>query len=191
MYIRGLVIVAALAAFFGSFGSTSSTARADNADGSVAASGVGPQLAPGTIARFRVGYMNSQTGSTPRSATVITVVNEATTPCTISVDWRKGFSATGIGGVICTTTFVDLRRGQSAEFCSRSVPSAVSLCNSTCSPALTLDEGNAVVGSTNTAACARITVSPRIYYFGNTADTSIQAITDPAVTKFAVGSVGN
>jgi hypothetical protein len=190
MYIKGLFIVVAVAAFFGSFGGTPS-AKAESPDGSIEASGVGPQLAPGTVARFRVGYMNSQTSGTPRSATVITVVNESTTPCTISVDWRKGFSATGIGGVICTTTFVNLERGQSAEFCSRDVPSNVSVCNSTCAPALTLDEGNTVVGSTNTAACARITVSPRIYYFGNVADTSIQAITDPAVAKFAVGNVGD
>lgn len=170
--------------------STATTVHAQGADGSSGVESSGAELAPGTSARYRVGYINSQIGGTPRSATIVTVVNEATVPCTISVDWRKGFSATGIGGVICTTTFAGLARGQSAEFCSRSVPGTVSVCNSTCAPELTFDEGNAVVGSTTGAACGKITVSARTYYF-NGSDTSIAGITDPSVTKFGLGSVGD
>lgn len=171
--------------------STASYVHAESSDGSTGVEGSASELAPGTSARFRVGYILSDTSSTPRSATVVTVVNEATVPCTISVDWRKGFSATGIGGVICTTTFVGLARGQSAEFCSRSLPGQVSTCNSTCAPGLTFDEGNAVVGSTTGAACAKITVGARTYYFSNAADTAIAAITDPAIAKFGTGTIGD
>ncbi len=167
-----------------------SAVHAESADGSSGQETAAPGLAPGTVARFRVGYMHSETGSVPRSATVVTIVNEATVPCTVSVDWRKGFSATGIGGVICTTTVTNLQRGQSAELCSRPVPSAVAVCNATCAPPLTFDEGNAVVGSTSGAACAKISVSTRTYYFG-ASDTDIVGITDPSITKFAVGTVGD
>lgn len=52
-----------------------------------------------------------------------------------------GISETGIGGVICTTTFANLARGQSVEFCTRAVPDGIASCNSICSPELTFEEG--------------------------------------------------
>ena len=100
------------------------------------------------------------------------------------------FSATGAGGVICTTTFANLQRGQSADLCSRALPGAVTSCNAVCSPELIFDEGNAVVGSTSGPDCAKITVSARTYYFG-ASDLTVTGITDPSITKFAVGSVGD
>jgi hypothetical protein len=121
---------------------------------------------------------------------VVTVVNEANVPCTISIDWRLGFSETGIGGVICTTTVSNLARGQSVEFCTRSLPDGIATCNAVCSPELVYEEGNAVIGSTTGAACGKITVHARTYYFGAT-DTALTAITDTAVTKFGTGTVGN
>ena len=167
------------------------TAWAESRDGSVQPpSATKPALAPGTVVRYRVGYIHSETGSTPRSATVITITNEATTPCTVSVDWRKRFSPTGPGGVICTTTFTSLARGQSADLCSRSLPGEVTVCNAVCAPELTFDEGNAVVGSTNTAVCAKIAVTARTYYFSGS-DTTISGIDNPKITKFAVGNVGD
>lgn len=165
-------------------------ARAENRDGSQGPAVTSPQLAPGAISRYRIPYIHSETGSVPRSATVVTVVNEAAVPCTVSVDWRKGFSATGPGGVICTTTFANLQRGQSADLCSRPLPGEITSCNAVCSPALIFDEGNAVVGSTAGPDCAKISVSARTYYFG-ASDTVVNAITDPAITKFGVGSVGD
>ena len=59
-----------------------------------------------------------------------------------------------------------------------------------CSPELIFDEGNAVVGSTSTAACAKISVTARTYYFG-VSDSVISGIDNPKITKFAVGSVGD
>lgn len=165
-------------------------ARAENRDGIQGPAVTSPQLAPGAISRYRIPYIHSETGSVPRSATVVTVVNEAAVPCTVSVDWRKGFSATGPGGVICTTTFANLQRGQSADLCSRPLPGEITSCNAVCSPALIFDEGNAVVGSTAGPDCAKISVSARTYYFG-ASDTVVNAITDPAITKFGVGSVGD
>lgn len=165
-------------------------ARAESRDGSQGPAVTSPQLAPGAISRYRIPYIHSEIGSVPRSATVVTVVNEAPVPCTVSVDWRKGFSATGPGGVICTTTFANLQRGQSADLCSRPLPGEITSCNAVCSPALTFDEGNAVVGSTAGPDCAKISVSARTYYFG-ASDTVVNAISDPAITKFAVGTVGD
>jgi hypothetical protein len=162
---------------------------ADRDDGSIEQPNIGSELAPGTTARFRVGWMKSRVSS-PRSATVVSVTNEGTGSCTVSVDWRKGFSVTGPGGVVCTTTFAGLERGQTADLCSRSVPSEVETCTTVCSPELTFDQGNAVVGSTATAACAKITVSARTYYFTDS-DTVISGITDPSIAKFGVGNVGD
>lgn len=167
-----------------------SAAHAESPDGASSPAVRAPELAPGAISRYRVGYINSQTGAVPRSATVVTIANEGSVACTVSVDWRRGFSATGPGGVICTTTFANLQRGQSADLCSRALPDAVTSCNAVCTPGLTFDEGNAVVGSTAGPDCAKITVSARTYYFGAN-DTLITAITDPSITKFGVGTVGD
>jgi hypothetical protein len=105
-------------------------------------SGIGPQLAPQTIARYRVGFAKSRTGELPQTATVITVVNEAATPCTISVDW------------------------------------------------LTFYEGNAIIGSTATRPCAKLTISARTYYLSLN-DRTVSGVPDPAITQFAVGNAGN
>jgi len=161
----------------------------DDGGGTAVANG-GAELEIGTAVRYRVGYMKSRAGSAPRSATVVTVVNEANVSCTISVDWRLGFSETGPGGVICTTTFANLARGQSVEFCTRAVPEGIATCNSVCSPELTFEEGNAVIGSTTGTACGKLTVGARTFYFGAT-DAELTAISDSAVTKFGVGTVGN
>ena len=118
----------------------SRAAGRDDGGGKALSNGVA-ELEAGTTVRYRVGYMKSRAGSVPRSATVVTVVNEANVPCTVSVDWRLGFSETGIGGVICTTTFANLARGQSVEFCTRAVPDGIASCNSVCSPELTFEEG--------------------------------------------------
>ncbi len=192
MSLKSLVVGAAIGAGILSIGFAPGLFAEESPDGSFGEAGVGAELAPGTVGRFRLGYMNSQTGVSPRSATVVTVTNTgASTDCTVSIDWRRGFSPTGPGGTICTTTFANLQRGQSADFCTRPLPGSVTSCNATCSPALTFDEGNAFIGSTNTATCSRITVSARVYYFGNTSDTVIEGITDPKITKIQTGTSGD
>ena len=68
----------------------SRAAGRDDGGGKALSNGVA-ELEAGTTVRYRVGYMKPRAGSVPRSATVVTVVNEANVPCTISVDWRLGF----------------------------------------------------------------------------------------------------
>lgn len=135
-------------------------------------------LPAGTAARYRVTYFKSNTSTTAlRTATIVTVTNQTVTKnCLVAVEWK-------VGGTFTTcTTSLTLAPGAVADFCSRSIPSGITSCNSTCSPELTFDEGNATVGSSSTeAGCEKIAVSARTVYTATTDDAPVSAITDAKI----------
>jgi hypothetical protein len=117
----------------------------------------------GQVARYLVTYAKSNvvTGAV-RSATVVTVTNQGTATCGISVDWIIGQDT-----LVSCTTNLSVPVGHTVDFCSRSLPGPVTTCNATCFPALTFFEGKARVASTiatSTNNCQRIAVSARTYY---------------------------
>lgn len=143
------------------------------------------QLAPGHIARYRITYFNSNTATANRSATVISVTNQGTATCATSVDWKIGF-----GGVTCTTV-LSLGPGQTGEHCTRGLPSPVTVCNATCSPALTAAEGSAILGAENTTACSALAISARTYHTTGANDDAVAATTDAKVVRINVSNAGD
>jgi len=159
-----------------------------SADGSDRAT-IQPMVVPaGSTARYVVTYMNSQTTANFRSATVVSVNNQASVACSVTVEYFKGFSTTAS----CTST-ATLAAGVTHDFCSRAIPGGATTCNSTCSPGLVFDEGRARVASTADAAgeCANIGVDARLYHFnGTTTDTSVAAIGSPTIVRVGQGNAG-
>lgn len=144
---------------------------------------VGAELATGHVPVWRVPFMKSQTGGTINSATVISLSNQGTATCSTSVDFFFG------GGLLACTTTLSIGPGQTLEHCSRSIPLEIVSCNSTCSPALTLNEGHAVVGTTS-ACKSKLAVYPRLYYTGPS-DTAVQAVADVKLVKTGKSNTGD
>jgi hypothetical protein len=160
-------------------------ARAQAPDGSDRASRAAPALPGGDVARYVVTYMNSDTFTSPRTATVISITNNSSATCRTSVDWKVGFL-----GVACTTVLT-LAPGQTGEHCSRPLSTGDLVCNATCSPALTAIEGNAIVGSTNNGACAAIALEGRTFYTTGSTDATLNAISQSKVVKVRTGNAGD
>ena len=143
----------------------------------------------GQTARYIVTYMNSQTTSGFRSATVVSVTNNSPVTCSVSADWFIGFAA----AIQCTTT-ISIAPGVTADLCSRAVPGGVTVCNSTCAPPLNNHEGKARVASTADAngRCADIAVEARVYYLlGTITDTGVAAVSNPNIVRVSEGNSGN
>ena len=142
-----------------------------------------------TAPRYTVTYMNSQTGGTIDSATVVSVTNGGTEICDVVVNFYKGFAP---GTPVCTATYLNLNPRETADFCSRSLPGQITTCNATCSPGLTSDEGKAVVYSEveSTLQCKKIAVSGRVYY-NSDGDTAVQGITDSYIVKYGTANKGD
>lgn len=134
--------------------------------------------------RYLVTYMNSQTGGRTRSATVVSITNQSPTSCRVSVSFYKGFSSNS--APVCTTNF-SITPDFTVDFCSRNLPSEITVCNSTCAPELTADEGRAIVGAT----CKEIAVSSRVYYLSGQADEQMTAITDSKIVLIGQGNQGD
>lgn len=134
------------------------------------------------VPRYLVTYINSQTGVTNRSATVVTVTNQSGASTEVSVAWFRGFSTIPSG----TSTMV-IPAGFTVDFGSRSLPGDLTVVNSVPNPELTFDEGRAVVSSRN----ARIGVSARVYYTTGDDDSRLSAITDSKVVVYGAGNTGD
>ena len=166
--------------------SGASAQLANNVDGSGPQTRVlTPQVAIGQVPRYVSTYMASQTGPSPRSATVISITNNSSSVCGTSVDWKVGF-----GGVSCTTT-LSLAPGQTGEHCSRSLNSGLAVCNATCAPELTAIEGNAIIGSTSGTPCAAIAVSARTFYTTGTSDQTLNGVSDANLVRVGSGNNGD
>ena len=151
---------------------------------------IAPQVVPiGSTPRYLVGYMNSQTTPNFRSATAVSVTNQSPVSCSVTVEFFRGFSSTAN----CSASAV-IAPGLSRSFCSRSMPSGTTTCDTLCSPQLTFNEGHARVSSTADAAgsCGNIGVDPRLFYFnGTTTDASLAGVTSLKVIRIGQGNSGN
>lgn len=134
-------------------------------------------LPPGHIARYRVTYMKSSTATPLRSGTVVSITNHGAAACATSVDWFIGF-----GGVACTTALT-LGPGQTGEHCSRTLPASIVGCNATCAPVLANQEGSALVGAANVAACSALAISARTHFTTGTNDENLSSTTDAKVVR--------
>jgi len=143
-----------------------------------------PVIVIPTTPRYLVTYMNSQTGGSIRSATVVSVTNQTTTTCRVAVSYFKGF--TNDSNPVCSTSF-SIPSRFTVDYCSRNLPGTLTTCNSTCGPPLTFDEGRAIVAST----CRDIGVSARVYYTSGDADNRVDAITDSKVVRYGQRNNGD
>jgi hypothetical protein len=151
---------------------------------------VSPMVPVGQTARYTVSYFRSDTNSAIRSATVVTVTNQFSGNCNVSVEFFKGFAPTS---PVCTLNLT-LGPGVTADYCSRGIPDGLTTCNATCSPASTFDEGKARVNSTTnttTIFCGKLAVSSRTYYTAGTLDDTLLSITDNKIVKVAAGNNGD
>jgi hypothetical protein len=143
-----------------------------------------PAIALPNIPRYLVTYMNSQTGGRVRSATVVSVTNQAPTINRVWVSYFKGFSDNTTP--VCVCAFA-IPPDFTVDFSSRQLPGALTVCNCVCNPELVFDEGRAIVSS----MWPEIGVSSRIYYTRGDNDVDLLAITDSKVVPFAKGNNGD
>ncbi|MGE5289531.1 MAG: hypothetical protein ACM3ML_20500 [Micromonosporaceae bacterium] len=134
--------------------------------------------------RYLVTFMKSETGGRTRSATIVTVTNQAPRPNLVTVTWFKGFtdnsSPVGTAAMIIPPDF-------SVDFGSRNLPGELTVVNAIPAPELTFDEGRAIVSS----RLPEIGVSARVYYTGGDGDEQLLAITDSKVVVFENGNLGD
>jgi len=133
--------------------------------------------------RYLVSYLKSR-ADVPRSATVVTVINQSINQskesCGVRVSWFAGFEPETPA---CTSTEI-LSPGVSHDFCSRDLLNNITTCNSICSPELTFIEGKAIVSSSASTECSLIRVGARLYYTtGDLSDTGVAAVSDPKVVR--------
>lgn len=143
-----------------------------------------PLIAFHYIPRYLVTYMNSQTGGRIRSATVVTVTNQAITTNQVSVSFFKGFTDNTTPVGVCAFA---IPPDFTVDFSSRDLPSEITVCNCVCSPELVFDEGRAIVSSMR----PEIGVSSRVYYTAGNDDSELLAITDSKIVTFEKGNNGD
>jgi hypothetical protein len=141
----------------------------------------------GGVNRYLVTYMNSQSTTAIRSATVVTVTNQSSRSCAVKIEWFRGLAP---NTPVCTTT-VAVAPEVTHDFCSRNLPDAITACNSICAPELTFDEGKAIVSSSETVGCSLIGVEARVYYTTGVSDMAVSAISNPKIVETERGNLGD
>ncbi len=141
-------------------------------------------VSPNAVPRYLVTYMNSQTGGRIRSATVISVTNQAKTTNQVFVSYFKGF--TNNTSPICVCVY-SIPPDFTIDFSSRYLPGEITTCNCVCKPELTFDEGRALVGS----MLPERGVSSRVYYTEGDKDSQLLTITDSKIIVFGKGNQGD
>lgn len=136
------------------------------------------------IPRYLVTYMNSQTRSQIRSATVVSVTNLSTSTNLVSVSYYKGL--TDNTSPVCTCSY-SIPPDFTIDFSSRDLPIEITCCNCVCNPELDYDEGRAIVSSTH----EQIGVSARVYYTAEKDDSKLKAITDSKIVPYGKGNAGD
>ena len=127
--------------------------------------------------RWRVVNMRSVEGAV-NTATAISVTNLGRNDCEVSVDWFRA----KIQAADCNTSLI-ISAGQQRIFCSRLVSNDVfELCDATCEPELTFNQGYAIVNSDKSKKCRQLAVSPRIFYT-NSKDSSLLGVSNPKVVN--------
>jgi hypothetical protein len=133
--------------------------------------------------RYLVTFMRSQTGGAIRSATVVSVTNQASRPNLVTVSWFLGFSDNSLP--VGTTSMI-IPPDFQVDFGSRSLSADLTVVNAVPSPELTFSEGRAIVSS----RLPEIGVSARLYYTSGDSDEQLLAITDSNVVVFGQGNHG-
>jgi hypothetical protein len=139
------------------------------------------------VHRYLVTYMNSQATTAIRSATVVTVTNQSSRSCVVQIEWFRGFVP---NTPVCTTTAA-VAPGVTHDFCSRTLPGAITSCNSVCAPPLVFAEGKAIVSSSADVGCNLIGVEARLYYTMGAGDMAISAISNPKIVRAEEGNLGD
>jgi len=135
--------------------------------------------------RYLVTFMRSVTTAFRiRSATVVTVTNQASRPNLVSVSYFLGF--TDNTSPVGVTSFV-IPPDFTVDFATRNLPDALTATNSVPNPELTFDEGRAIVSS----RLPQIGVSSRIYYTAGDGEEELLAITDSKVVRFGQANNGD
>jgi hypothetical protein len=134
--------------------------------------------------RYLVTFMKSVTAFRIRSATVVTVTNQASPPNLVSVSYFLGF--TDNTSPVGVTSFV-IPPDFTVDFATRNLPDALTATNSVPNPELTFDEGRAIVSS----RLPQIGVSSRIYYTAGDGEEELLAITDSKVVRFGQANKGD
>lgn len=142
------------------------------------------EVQPITSPRYLVTYMNSQTRSAIRSATVVSVTNQSKSSNIVTVTFYKGL--TNNSSPVGSCTYI-IPSDYTIDFSSRNLPIEITCCNSVCSPELDYDEGRAIVSSSN----PEIAVSSRIYYTTEKDDSKLLAITDSKVVPYGAHNLGD
>jgi len=141
-------------------------------------------LIPFIFPRYLITYMNSQTRSRIRSATVVSVTNQSSKTNRVSVSYYKGL--TNNSSPVCVCSY-SIPPDFTIDFGSRDLPIEITCCNCVCKPELTFDEGRIIVSST----FPEIAVSSRVYYTEGDKDTQMLAITDSKVVPIGKGNAGD
>jgi hypothetical protein len=137
------------------------------------------------VPRYLVTYFNSQTASVGlRSASIVSITNQSSVSCRVFVDWKLEDGQLECGDEL------SIGPGVEVDFCTRAIPTAITKCNSICSPNLIFSEGYAIVGSTK-AGCKKIAVSSRTVYTAYPADIPVFGITDAKVVRSGSGNIGD
>jgi hypothetical protein len=134
------------------------------------------------VPRYLVTYMNSQTRNKIRSATVVSVTNQAKQPNRVVVSYYWG-----LGNSVAGSSAFSIPPGWTIDFCTRNLPGEITTCNSVPKPELTFNEGRAIVSST----LSGIAVSARVYYTSGKGDEELLAITDSKIVNFGEGNNGD
>ena len=134
--------------------------------------------------RYLVTYMNSQTGGAIRSATVVSITNQARVTNRVFVSFFRGFqdntAPVGVAAFAIPPDFT-------VDFSSRSLPGEITVVNAVPSPELVFDEGRAIVSS----MWPEIGVSARVVYTRGDKDSELSAITDSKVVVFGKQNIGD
>ena len=135
--------------------------------------------------RYLVTYMNSQAGGRIRSATIVSITNQARDVNRVSVSFFLGFSDDS--APVGVATFA-IPPQFTIDFGSRNLPTELVTVNALPSPAeLTFDEGRAVVSS----ELPEIGVSARVYYTSGERDEELLSITDSGVVVYTEPNHGD
>ena len=123
--------------------------------------------------RYLVTYMNSQTGGPIRSATVVSITNQARVTNRVFVSFFKGFqdnsAPVGVAAFAIPPDFT-------VDFGSRNLPGEITVVNAIPNPELVFDEGRAIA---------------RVIYTRGDNDREVSAISDSKVVVFNKANIGD
>jgi len=129
------------------------------------------------VPRHMVTYMSSETAGAVRSATIVTVTNEADTVNHVVVSYLEGFD--GTSRPISVGSF-SIPPASSIDFVSRTLPEELTAISAVCCPELVFAEGRAIVSSVLPA----IAVESHVFYTAGRNDDLLLSVENSDVVAF-------